>query len=63
MEQFVASCKKYGVKPCYYMGPNANGWLTNHEKYDAEQFVEAQRGMLTELLTKYGTDYVSRLWW
>lgn len=22
--QFVASCKKYDVKPCYYMGPNAN---------------------------------------
>ena len=25
VKQFVASCNKYGVKPCYYMGPNANG--------------------------------------
>lgn len=61
--QFVASCKKYGVKPCYYMGPNANGWLTNNQSYSATAFVDAQLGMLRELLTAYGTDYVSRLWW
>eukprot|EP00930_Biecheleria_cincta_P033991 TRINITY_DN23524_c0_g1_i1.p1 TRINITY_DN23524_c0_g1~~TRINITY_DN23524_c0_g1_i1.p1 ORF type:complete len:478 (-),score=57.43 TRINITY_DN23524_c0_g1_i1:170-1603(-) len=61
--QFVASCKKYGVKPCYYMGPNANGYLTNHENYSAAAFVDAQLGMLRELLTNYGSDYVSRLWW
>eukprot|EP00927_Polykrikos_kofoidii_P071409 TRINITY_DN67676_c0_g1_i1.p1 TRINITY_DN67676_c0_g1~~TRINITY_DN67676_c0_g1_i1.p1 ORF type:complete len:582 (+),score=62.48 TRINITY_DN67676_c0_g1_i1:75-1820(+) len=60
---FVKSCKKYGVKPCYYMGPNANGYLSNNQSYSADAFVEAQLGMLRELLTNYGTDYVSRLWW
>lgn len=63
VKQFVQSCNKYGVKPCYYMGPNSNGWLTNNQSYSAERFVEAQLGMLRELLTNYGTDYVSRLWW
>jgi len=63
VKQFVASCKKYNIKPCYYMGPNANGWLANNRSYSAEKFVTAQLGMLRELLTKYGTDYVGRLWW
>lgn len=62
VEQFVASCKRYGVRPCYYFPPNANGWFVQNG-YSADAFVEAQLGMLTELLTKYGTDYVSRLWW
>ena len=61
--QFVASCAKHGVRPCYYMGPNANGYLANNQSYGADAFVEAQLGMLRELLTKYGDDYVSRLWW
>jgi hypothetical protein len=63
VQDFVASCAKYGVKPCYYMGPNANGYLANNQSYSAEAFVVAQLGMLRELLTKYGDDYVSRLWW
>lgn len=60
--QFVASCKKFGIKPCYYFVPNANGFMVTHN-YTADEFVEAQLGQLTELLTKYGSDYVSRLWW
>ena len=55
VKQFVASCKKYGVTPCYYMGPNANGYLSNELKVSADKFVEAQLGMLRELLTNYGT--------
>ena len=61
--QFVASCKKFGITPCYYMGPNANGYLSNELKLPAEEFVTRQLGMLRELLTNYGKDYVSRLWW
>jgi len=61
--QFVESCKKYNVKPCYYMGPNANGWFSNHLKLSSDEFVERQLGMLRELLTNYGENYVSRLWW
>ena len=63
VKQFVASCKKYNVTPAYYMGPNANGYFSNKLKLSAEEFVERQLGMLKELLTNYGTDYVSRLWW
>ena len=28
---FVASCRKFGVRPCFYMGPNANGYLANNQ--------------------------------
>lgn len=62
VKQFVASCKKYNVKPCYYMGPNANGYLSNKLKLSAEEFVEAQLGMLTELLEDFEMQ-PSRLWW
>lgn len=64
VKQFVDSCTKFNVKPCFYMGPNSNGWLMQ-EKADGLTYVEAQLGMLRELLTKYGngSDYVSRLWW
>jgi alpha-L-fucosidase len=61
--QFVASCKKFDITPCYYMGPNANGFLSNELRLPAEEFVTRQLGMLRELLTNYGKDYVSRLWW
>eukprot|EP00665_Eupelagonemidae_sp_cell47_P009399 gene9399-3335_t len=56
------NCKKHGVRPCYYFPPNANGWFVTHD-YSPEEFLDAQAGMLTELLTNYGNDYVSRLWW
>jgi len=32
VKQFVDSCKKYGIKPCYYMGPNANGYLAYNQR-------------------------------
>ena len=43
--QFVASCQKFGVKPCYYFPPSANGYMVTHN-YTAEEFVEAQLGQL-----------------
>ena len=61
--QFVKSCAKYNVKPCFYMGPNANGYLMAQPGVNATGFIQAQLGMLRELLTNYGHDYVSRLWW
>lgn len=61
VKDFVASCKKYKVRPCFYIGPNANGYFTQVAKYDADQFVKAQMGMITEVLTEYGD--ISRLWW
>eukprot|EP00662_Eupelagonemidae_sp_cell21_P018620 gene18620-41360_t len=28
--QFVASCKKYGIRPCFYLPPDSNGYLLVH---------------------------------
>ena len=28
LPDFLASCKKYSIRPCYYIGPNANGYFT-----------------------------------
>ena len=58
----LTTLDRHQIRPCYYMGPNANGYLMS-QNYTAEAFVEAQLGMLKELLTKYGNDYVGRLWW
>jgi alpha-L-fucosidase len=58
---FVESCKKYNVSICYYIGPNANGYLTQVAKVSPEIFVEKQLNMTKEVLTKYGP--VRRLWW
>ena len=60
---FIASCRKFNVRPCFYFGPNSNGWLTNNRSYSPSQFIDAQLGMLGELLTNYGSNVVSRLWW
>ncbi|EGD82959.1 hypothetical protein, variant [Salpingoeca rosetta] len=61
VEAFVKSCRKYDVRPCFYIGPNANGYFTQVLNYTTEQFVTAQLGMIREVLTKYG--FISRLWW
>lgn len=58
---FVASCRKYGVDPCFYIGPNANGYFTQVLRLTPDEFIARQRGMITEVLTKYG--FISRLWW
>ena len=59
--QFVKSCAKHNVKPCYYFPPNANGWLMTHNA-SREEFERVQMGQMTELLTKYDPP-PSRLWW
>jgi hypothetical protein len=43
------------------MTPASNAYLLT--RTDAEGFLGAQLGMLRELLTNYGKNYVSRLWW
>eukprot|EP00043_Microstomoeca_roanoka_P005657 m.57165 g.57165 ORF g.57165 m.57165 type:complete len:589 (-) comp13056_c0_seq1:244-2010(-) len=61
VKDFIASCKKYGIRPCFYIGPNANGYFTQVLNYTATEFVEKQLGMIREVLTEYGP--ISRLWW
>ena len=61
VQEFVQSCQKYNIKPCFYLGPNANGYQTQVAKASSEEFVKAQYGMITEALTHYG--FIDRLWW
>ena len=61
VQQFIASCRRYGLRPCFYMGPNSNGWITHHERASPAVFMHKQLGMLTELLSNYGP--IARLWW
>ena len=61
VDRFVVSCRKFGLRPCFYMGPNSNGWLTHHQRVPTSVFVHQQLGMTSELLSNYGT--ISRLWW
>ena len=58
--QFVASAERHNIRPCFYVSPNSNAYLV--KRTDAEGFVGAQLGMVRELLTNYGKNYVSRLW-
>mmetsp|Transcript_126896 Transcript_126896/g.353350 ORF Transcript_126896/g.353350 Transcript_126896/m.353350 type:complete len:477 (+) Transcript_126896:52-1482(+) len=60
VKQFVASCRKHGVRICYYIGPNANGWL-NNKNVSVHDFLELQLGQYQELLENYGP--ISRFWW
>ena len=58
---FVKSCRKYGIRPCFYVGPNANGFLTYELGVSEEKFMEMQLGQFREMLTKYGP--IARLWY
>jgi len=60
VREFADSCRRHGMRICYYFGPNSNGWLLQ-KSASAEQFLELQHAQLRELLTEYGP--VSRLWW
>jgi len=58
LKEFVASCKKYGVKICYYFAANANCY---EDRPTPEIFLKIQLEQLTELLTQYGP--VNRFMW
>lgn len=60
LAEFVESCHKFGLRPCFYMSPPANGHF-HKEGYDPDRYFAAENGMLTELLTNYGP--IHRLWW
>lgn len=63
LKEFVASAKRWGIKVCYYMNPLTDGYLTQVEGVDAQEYARRELGMLTELLhpgSPYGP--VHRLW-
>jgi len=63
LKKFVASAKKWGINVCYYINPMTDGFLTQLEGVDEEEYMRRQKGMLTELLHE-GSPYgpVNRLW-
>lgn len=63
LKEFVISAKKWNIKVCYYINPMTDGFLTQLQKVDEEEYMQRQKGMLTELLRE-GSPYgpVDRLW-
>jgi len=59
VKDFVNSCNKYGIKTCYYLSANSNGY-DFHNGISKEEFLARELGMLTEVLTNYGP--IDRLW-
>lgn len=57
---FVASARKFGISPCFYiiLGFNIEA---NHSGVRGETYLASQVTALTELLTRYG--HIDRLWW
>jgi hypothetical protein len=60
VREFVDSMRKANIEPCFYIVLNMNCALTAAGS-TVEQYFEAEKGMLTELLTNYGP--VKRMWW
>ena len=61
LKEFAAAAREHGIKICYYIGPNANGYMIS-QNYSAEAFVAAQLGEFTELLTNPEYGPVHRFW-
>ena len=61
LKEFAAAAREHGIKICYYIGPNANGYMISQNK-TSEAFVAAQLGEFTELLTNPEYGPVHRFW-
>ena len=56
MKAFVKSAQRWNINVCYYINPMTDGFLTQLEKVDEEEYMQRQKGMLTEIL-KEGSPY------
>ena len=62
--EFVKSCRKFGLQPCFYESPVENGHLMLQKPTPTtEQFVQQELTMYDELLggSQYG--HIERIWW
>lgn len=62
--EFVESCRKFGLQPCFYESPVENGHLMLQRPLPTtEQFVQQELAMYDELLggSQYG--HIERIWW
>ena len=54
--EFVAACKKYGLKAGLYLSP----WDRNHKDYGTKAYITYYKNQLEELLTQYGE--INEIW-
>jgi alpha-L-fucosidase len=57
VQDFMASCRKFGVSPCLYFVPAEDGAL---DQQNSTAYLATQLAMLRELLTRYG--HIDRIW-
>jgi len=60
LREFADAANRWGIKICYYQNVQCNHYLSEVANVTAEQFIEAEIGMLHETLTQYGP--VNRFW-
>jgi len=61
VRDFVASCQKYDVEPCFYFISSWNNFVTTGLNVtDPTEFVDLEIALLEELLTSYGP--IARIW-
>jgi alpha-L-fucosidase len=62
--EFVASCRKFGLRPGFYIAPVEDGWTMQQQpRINSSAFVAKELAMFRELLTgRYGND-IQTTWW
>jgi alpha-L-fucosidase len=60
LREFVDAANKWGIKICYYLNVQKDGYMAEVAKYSGAEFTRRQVGMLHEVLTEYGP--VNRFW-
>jgi len=60
LRDFADAANRWGIKICYYLNPTSNSYHTLVEKLSPEKYIEAELGMIREVLTTYGP--VNRFW-
>jgi alpha-L-fucosidase len=60
LREFADAANRWNVSICYYLNVACDHYQTTVQKYTPKQFIDAQIGMLREVLTQYGP--VNRFW-
>lgn len=60
LREFADAANRWGIKICYYLNVQCNGYHSLVEQLTPEEFIAAELGMVREVLSKYGP--VNRFW-
>jgi len=60
LREFVDAANRWGIAICYYLNVQDDGYMVDVAKYDGEEFIRRQVGMVKEVLLNYGP--VNRFW-